>query len=97
LQIFHPDKFQEYVLGHRGSDTMVQGPKQLAFTDFYMPATGELVKDVFAQEATGVITQGLNQEGGYTAFGEIPVLTTMLCPARCCAAHHACDQEHSMC
>lgn len=70
LQIFHPDKFQEYVLGQRGSDTVVQGPKQLAFTDFYMPATGELVKDVFAQEATGVITQGLNQEGGYTAFGE---------------------------
>lgn len=70
LQLFHPDKFQEYVLGQRGSDTMVQAPKQLAFTDFYMPATAELVKDVFAEESTGVITQGLTQEGGYTAFGE---------------------------
>lgn len=71
LQVFHPDKFQAHVLGQRGEDTVVQAPKQLAFTDFYMPATAELTKDVFAEEATGTITQGLAQEGGYTAFGEL--------------------------
>lgn len=49
---------------------MVQAPRQLAFTDFYMPATAELTKELFAQEAAGAITQGLAQEGGYTAFGE---------------------------
>ena len=49
---------------------MVQAPKQAAFTGFYMPATGELVKDVFAEEASGTITQGLAEEGGYNAFCE---------------------------
>ena len=58
------------MLGQRGQDDMIQAPKQLAFTDFYMPATAELTKEVFAQEASGAITQGLTQEGGYTAFGE---------------------------
>jgi hypothetical protein len=72
LQVFAPDKFQEHVLGQRGEDTMIQAPKQLAFTDFYMPATAGLTKDVFAEEASGTITQGLAQEGGYTAFCECP-------------------------
>lgn len=70
VQVFHPDKFQEHVLGQRGEDTMIQAPKQLAFTDFYMPATAELTKDVFAEETSGTITQGLAQEGGYTGFCE---------------------------
>lgn len=70
MQVFQPDKFQAYVLGQRGEDSVVQAPKQLAFTDFYMPATAELTKDVFAEEASGTITQGLAQEGGYTAFGK---------------------------
>jgi cytochrome P450 len=69
--VFHPDKFQAFVLGQRGQDSMVQAPRQLAFTDFYMPATAELAKEVFAQEATGAITQGLAQEGGYTAFSTL--------------------------
>lgn len=58
------------MLGQRGQDSMVQAPRAPAFTDFYMPATAELTKEVFAQEAAGAITQGLAQEGGYTAFGE---------------------------
>lgn len=49
---------------------MIQGPKAPLFTDFYMPATGELMKALFAAEAEGAITQGLAQEEGYTAFGE---------------------------
>jgi hypothetical protein len=51
-------------------DTMVQVPKQPGFSHFYVPGTAELVKEVFAEEAAGAITQGLAQEGGYTAFGE---------------------------
>lgn len=70
MQVFQPDKFQAFVLGQRGSDSVVQGPKQLAFTDFFMPYTAELTKDVFAEEATGTITQGLAEEGGYSAFCE---------------------------
>lgn len=78
LQVFHPDKFQAFVLGQRGNDTVVQAPRQLAFTDFYMPANAALTKDVFAEEASGTITQGLAQEGGYTAFGEQQRLEALL-------------------
>jgi hypothetical protein len=49
---------------------LLQGPRQPGFNSFFMPATGELVKAVFAEEPSGTITQGLAEKGGFKAFGE---------------------------
>eukprot|EP00775_Hariotina_reticulata_P007859 gene7859-8055_t len=69
--VFSPAQFQSEVLSQRGGDTVVQAPKQPGFSAFYMPATAELVKDVFAAEAAGAITQGLSEAGGYRAFATL--------------------------
>jgi hypothetical protein len=69
MQVLNPCKFQSAVLAQRGSDTVVQASKQPAFAAYYMPATADLVKEVFAAEAAGAITQGLSVAGEDKAFG----------------------------
>ncbi|WIA16755.1 hypothetical protein OEZ85_013407 [Tetradesmus obliquus] len=70
-QVFAPAQYQAQVLRDRGEHTIVQGRRQPGFNSFFMPATGELAKAVFAEEPGGTITQGLAEKGGFRAFGTL--------------------------
>lgn len=64
-QLFSPQEFQRLVMSGAGDASVVQVAKQIGFTNFIMPKSADMVKEVFAGESTGVTRQA-----DISSFGE---------------------------
>lgn len=77
-QLFNPQEFQRLIWSQAGDASVIQVPKQLGFTNFVMPRSPDMVKEVFAGESTGVTRQA-----DISSFGEqdssVPPHLTPVC------------------
>lgn len=56
-QLFSPQEFQRLIMSSAGDASVVQVAKQIGFTNFIMPRSPDMVKEVFAGEGNGVTRQ----------------------------------------